>query len=219
MPHRAPLLITICFVFGLASWGLARAATQPRVYIPLIRADGGPTITPTQPVPATPTVTRTPTITPVPVTLLPNGDFEQGAALWEPQVAATTVITTNAPIPAHSGTYVARLVASEFGMGMEIDLANQVVPAVTPYLSYWVWIQSTEPVCGSDRGGVAINPTAIDKFNLCVATQTDQWVRRSLDLSAYAGDTVTIILIVDTFDTDSPNSTLFIDDIGWRAAP
>src|SRR4051794_19896432 len=98
--RRMPLLIALLFVLGVASWGLARAqppcAPVGCTYVPLIRAYVQPTATP------------------VPVTLLTNGDFEQGATFWQPQAAANTVIITDPPAPVtpHGGTHVARLTAT-----------------------------------------------------------------------------------------------------------
>jgi hypothetical protein len=180
-----------------------------------------PTVTRT-PTPTHVSLSPTPTPTHVPVTLLANGDFEQGAVLWTPQPSANTSIITNPPAPVtpRSGTHVAQFAALQPGTGgAEIDQTNVVVPADKPYLSYWVWIRSTEPLCGFDVGGVGIDSTTIDRFNLCVATQTDGWVHRSLDLSAQAGQTVTVILIADTLDVNPPNSVLYIDDVGWRSVP
>lgn len=211
----------------LAFAGIALAAPNCAVshcvYVPAVSGGGGALTTPTSSTQATstatvtPTSTSTPTMTPVPVTFLTNGDFENGITGWG--AGATVIITTSvSPVP-HSGTHLARLEAQQFGMGAELDSADVVVPTSTPYLSYWIWIQSTEPTCGDDIAGVGINSTTIDHFNLCATTQTSGWVHHILDLSAYAGQTETVILIADTFDNNTPNSVFYVDDVGWQAVP
>ena len=218
---------TIAIVFVLLALLISVVCAQevhPVASLPLILAYGmsEPSATPTRT--ATPThttiPTSTPTQTPIPVTLLPNGDFEQGAAVWEPQVNAEALITNDppAPVTARSGAYVAGLPASQSDPA-ELDMLNVMVPLGEPYLGYWVWIRSTEPVCGDDVGGVAISSTVRDRFNLCAATQTNGWVKRSLDLSDYAGQSVTIILGAGTFDTTAVDSFLYVDDVGFQAVP
>jgi hypothetical protein len=222
-------ITTLCVVIGVLAIVVYVAAAAPDcavrrcVYVPLIAAVG-PTVTPT-PLPTDTPVppTRTPTATPNPVTLFTNGDFEQGAVFWQPQANADAIITTSpgAPVIPHSGTHVARLTAVQDASLSAIDAVNVVVPAGTPYLSYWVWIRSTEATCGDDLGGVGISvgPASVDSFNLCTATQTNGWVNRILNLSTRAGETVTIEFLAGTFDTNTPDSILYIDDIGWRANP
>lgn len=223
-------ITTLCVVVGVlivvvyAAMAAPNCAIQRCVYVPLVAAIG-PTVTstfvPTVTSTNTPIPTSTPTLTPIPVTLLTNGDFEQGAVYWQPQANANAAIINNPPAPvvARSGTHIARLTASQTSADSAIDAVNVLVPVGTPYLSYWVWIRSTEPTCGDDLGGAGISPTVVDKFNLCAATQTNGWVNRGLNLAAYAGQTVTIEFIAGTFETDTPDSILYIDDIGWKANP
>lgn len=215
MPHRAPLLIAALFVLSIGAWGLARASTPllPRAYAPSIRADGGPTVTPAP----------SPTPTEIPVTLLTNGDFEQGAVFWQPQQFADVLIITDPPAPVtpRSGTHLLQLPFAQDGFATALDSASVLVPIAMPVLSYWVWVRSTEQACGNDIGGAAVGSAAHDTLVLCAANQTDRWVQRSLDLSAYAGSMVTIEFSVSSFSADTPgithNSVLYIDDVGWRA--
>lgn len=188
---------------------------------PLPTIPGVPTKTIAPTATATPTPTSTPTVTPVSVTLFTNGDFEQGAVYWQPQTNANNTIITNPPSPVvpRSGTRVARLTATQLSTEAAIDAVDVIVPADKPYLSYWVWIRSTEPTCGDDVGGAGVSLTVRDSFPLCAATQTNGWVNRGLDLSAYAGQAITIEIGAGSFETDTPDSFLFVDDVGWRAVP
>jgi len=226
MHQRVFTVIAALFVMSVAAGGMAQASTACPgcTYVPLIRADGGPPFnTPLATITPFPTRTPSPTATPVPVTLLTNGDFEQGAVFWQPQAAANAAIITNPPSPVapHSGTHVARLYAAQQDFVSAIDAVNVTVPINTPYLSYWVWVRSTELTCGDDLGGAGVSDTSpvVDKFNLCAATQTSGWVNRGLNLSVYAGQSVTIEILTGTFDTDTPDSFLFVDDVGWQPVP
>lgn len=218
MARCAPLLIATLFVLSVVAWGVVRAApdctAQQCVYAPMIRAGGAEVVTPTSMI--------TPTATQVPVTLFTNGDFEQGAVYWQPQASANNIIITNPPVPVvpHSGIHVAQLTATQDGLYAIIDAVNVTIPVDKPFLNYWVWIRSTESLCGDDVGGVSVDPNVIDTFDLCAGRQTNGWVNRELDLTAYAGRSgVVVELAAGTFDIDAPDSFLYIDDIGWKAAP
>lgn len=207
-------------VFVLCSAVLAQAppdcTIQPCTYIPLVMKSG-PTVpsTPTKTATptTTPTVTRTPTATQVPVTLLDNGDFEQDGLHW---FDPANYITDTLPVAAHSGTFAIWLRGNDMNTEISRDIT---VPLDKPVLSYWIWIRSTEPTCGDDGGGVsfsAATPFLIDSFDLCTATATTGWVQRTVDLSAVAGQTGTLVLIAGTFDGDLTGSELLFDDIGFR---
>lgn len=212
-------------VFILCSAVLAQApldcTTQLCTYLPMIAGPGAAdktptqtsTRTPTKTSTTTPTVTRTPTVTQVPVTLLDNGDFEQDGLHW---FDPANYITDTLPVAAHSGTFAIWLRGND--MNTEID-RDITIPLDTPILSYWIWIRSTEPTCGDDGGGVsfsAATPFLIDSFDLCTATATNGWVQRTVDLSAVAGQTGTLVLVAGTFDGDLTGSELLFDDIGFR---
>ena len=86
------------------------------------------------------------------------------------------------------------------------------MPGEASTLSYWNWIAS-EDVCGDDYdiGSVRINGTIVQEIELCEANNTGGWVKRNVDVSAYAGQTVTIQIRVET--DDSLNSNFFVDDV------
>lgn len=88
------------------------------------------------------------------------------------------------------------------------------VDASHTHLSYWIWIGSND-LCIEDAGGVAIddgNETeVVDAFFLCLATNTNGWVRRTVDLRGYAGRTVILIILAGT--DEILTSSLFVDDV------
>jgi hypothetical protein len=138
---------------------------RPVAYLSIIAANDMPesSVTPTRTATPTNTATstpsQTPTNTPVPVQLLPNGDFEQGKTVWTPQENADAIIIQSPPSPVvpRSGSWLAETITFSSG-AMPFDSPDVVVPVDKPYLSYWVWIRSTEPICGRDIGGVSIHP-------------------------------------------------------------
>jgi hypothetical protein len=197
------------------------------VYLPLLFKDFavGPTRTPTPTRTATlslPTATATlslPTATPTsPVAAQPivNGDFENGSTGWvEYSTHGWPIIVTTftGTVSAHSGTHAAWL-------GGEDDDTSYVEQQVTvngsiPYLTYYHWIASAD-VCGYDFGGVLVNGSVVDTYNLCSTANTNGWVKHSVNLSAYINQTVTIQIRVET---DSlTNSNLFVDDVAFAAS-
>jgi hypothetical protein len=146
---------------------------------------------------------------------LANGNFEAGATGWT--VASTfgrTVIRTNfvGSVVPHSGQYAAWL----GGLYNETTAIQQkvTVSAGAPYLTYWHWIASGD-VCGSDKATVRVNGAVVNQYDLCTGTRTNGWAKYVVNLSAYAGQTVTLQIRATT--DFSFNSNLFIDDVGFQA--
>jgi hypothetical protein len=98
----------------------------------------------------------------------------------------------------------------------EISFIEQqvTVPANLPFLSYWHLIDSDD-LCGFDYGGVLVDGNVEAVYNLCSAANTGGWVRYSVDLSSYAGQTVSIQIRAET--DSSVRSGLFIDDVSFQA--
>jgi C1A family cysteine protease len=147
---------------------------------------------------------------------LVNGDFENGPAGWVEYSsngwdlilpAASLLVTP------HSGNWAAWL----GGDDDEISYIQQqvTVPSGSPYLAYWHWIAS-EDLCGYDFGGVIINSTVVDVYDLCSSTNTGGWVKHVVNLSAYAGQSVSLQIRAET--DDSLNSNLFVDDVSFQAS-
>ena len=146
---------------------------------------------------------------------LDNGDFEQGAGGWEEYSShAVPVITddfTRVELTPHSGQWAAWL----GGLDDETSWIQQriVVPDPAVPLVYWEWIASAEESCAYDGAAISIDGAVLQQFGLCSASDTHAWVRRDIDLAAYAGRTVTLRITVVT-DT-SVNSNYFVDDLSF----
>ncbi len=146
---------------------------------------------------------------------VPNGDFERGAVEWaEYSSNGWDLIVTDFPgnLPLHSGNWAVWL----GGDDNETSRIQQqiTVPAIRPYLSYWHWIAS-EDDCSYDYGYVAVNGATVDSYDLCEEMKTDEWVQHTVDLRAYAGQTVALEIRAET--DSSLNSNLFIDDVTFQA--
>lgn len=164
-----------------------------------------------------PTPTPTPTPTPIPTSTpfygLINGDFEMGPTGWYQYSSNNFPLILHSddlPVPPRSGVWASWL----GGWPNEASIIFQeiAVPTTQPTLYYWHWIASQD-ICGPDYdiGGVLIDEEAVDAFYLCQATNTNGWVRRTIDLSPYAGQHVT--LYIAAFTDATLNSNLFIDDV------
>lgn len=146
---------------------------------------------------------------------LVNGGFEQGRGVgWRTYSSnGWHLIFPGSDLPGaitpHGGAWAAWL----GGDDNELSALTQrvTIPASNPILRFWYWIASQD-YCGYDFGGVVINNSqVVDAFTLCEARDTNGWVLRTVDLSAYAGQTVDLQLRADT--DGSLNSNLFIDDV------
>ena len=176
-------------------------------YFPLIMRQFTPTPTPT----LTPTPTNTPTATP-PVTTLQNGNFDQGPNVGWQQYSSNgweiIIHSSDLPINPRSGNWVAWL----GGDNDEISVIWQevTIPNSNSNLRFWYWIAS-EDLCGYDFGGVVVDNTVADVFDLCNDQNTGGWIQRTVNLGAYAGQTVALEIRVET--DSSLNSNLFVDDV------
>lgn len=185
---------------------------QPCQHLPIVVGGSG----------APPTATPAPTATPIPVVLWPNGDFESGIQGWAFAGQAAIISAVPPPVVARSGE---RVVALQSAISTSIELHRGAidVPTDATYLSYWIWIRSTETNCGDDVGSVSIelaNDThvSMDRYDVCALTQTSTWVERRVNFTTYAGQTVHIRFSTGTSDS-LLDSIVFIDDIGWGGPP
>lgn len=206
------------YVVGVTSWGIGCArAKSPGIwarttrYIGWINANVSPgNFSNALYLP----VVTTATAAPPPPTGLVNGDFEQGRNVGWSESSSNgydlVVSGSNLPVSAHSGSWAAWL----GGAPNEEAILRQTVtiPANDPAITFWYAVGS-EDSCGYDVYGMFINQDAnqlADTFSLCEDTRTG-WARRTVDMSAYAGQTVTVDFYV--FTDESLNSNLFIDDV------
>ncbi len=164
----------------------------------------------------------TPSPTPAPVDPIINGNFESGPTAWVEYSAYGYPLIVddfqdNTIVP-YSGTWAAWL----GGAPDELSIISQqvTISPSAPYLGYWYWIGSEEPSCESepDLGGVVINDVVMDLYPLCAGAETNGWVKRVINLSAYAGQNVNLQLIA-SLDGDDLNSNLFLDDVAFQSTP
>lgn len=177
--------------------GMGAAPTLDKhVYLPIIRKDAPP-----QPPPAP----------------LTNGNFESGATGWTEFSTHGWDLIINSGFPGsvtpHAGSWAAWL-------GGELDEVSYIqqsvgVSAGTPYLAYWHWIASKDE-CGFDFGGVLVNGSVVDAYDLCTSAGTGGWVKHVVNLSTYAGQTIVLQIRAET--DSSNNSNLFIDDVAFQAS-
>jgi hypothetical protein len=93
--------------------------------------------------------------------------------------------------------------------GIEQSVA---VSASKPYLSYWFWIASSD-FCGY----VMVDQVVVDRLDLCSDKSTNGWKRRTVNLSAYKGQIVSLALEAST--DGSRNSNWFVDDLRSSRSP
>ncbi len=148
---------------------------------------------------------------------LANGDFEQGSGGWtEFSSSGFDLIVdelAQGTVSPHSGNWAAWL----GGADNELSIISQqvTIPTNSPILSFYYWISSGD-ACNFDFSGVAINQSNVAVQDLCAATSTNSWVQGLVDLSSFAGQSVTLSLWAET--DESVNSNLFIDDVGFQAS-
>jgi len=117
------------------------------------------------------------------------------------------------PVSPNSGNWAAWL-GGEFDETAFIQ-QSVTVPGTSPILRFAYWIGS-EDECGFDFGGVVLNDTnVVDNFDLCNAQAMSGWAWRSVNLSAYSGQQVSLQIRAETDST--LNSNLFVDDIYWSS--
>lgn len=143
-----------------------------------------------------------------------NGDFEAGRTGWiefENSVFFDfPLIVQEKNLPALIKPYNGQWVA---WLGGESDLISYIEQEITLPLSglelvYWYWIDSIFQ-CDGSSGGVFINATAVDQFPLCETTDTAGWQKRTVNLSAFSGQTVMLRFISQTKSLNF--SSLYID--------
>ena len=145
-----------------------------------------------------------------------NGDFESGHVGWTEYSShgwdiITTVLAGSAT--PHGGSWAAWL----GGAYDDISYLQQqvTVPASAPYLAYYHWIASAD-YCGWDYAQIRINGTIVQQYDLCSSQNTGGWVRHTVYLGSYAGQSVALQIRVET--DSSYNSNLFVDDVTFAAS-
>jgi hypothetical protein len=146
-----------------------------------------------------------------------NGDFESGSTGWTEYSYQGWSIIMNSGFPGSVTPHGSSWAAWLGGDDNEISYIQQPVTISTgsPYLVYYHWIDSTD-ICGYDYGFVLINSSVVHTYDLCSTTNTGGWVKHSVNLSAYAGQSVTLQIRVETDSLDY--SSLFVDDVSLQGS-
>lgn len=148
-----------------------------------------------------------------------NGDFESGPTGWTEfsingfdLILSPDSLPDPLPVPAHSGIWGVWL----GGADNEYSSIEQdvTIPSGSPYLAYWHWINSGDD-CNFDFAGVDINSSNVDIYTLCTSTNTGDWVKRVVDLSAFTGQSVTLTIWASTDFLFS--SSVLIDDVTFQS--
>jgi hypothetical protein len=154
-----------------------------------------------------------------PAPTIANGNFESGPAVWSQSSShGWPVIVDNSSFPpgvtAHGGAWAAWL----GGGNNEISWIQQqvTVPPAMPYLAYWRWIASSDG-CGYDYARLVVNGGDVELTDLCAPANTGGWQHHAVYLGAYAGQSITLQLRVETSLLDS--SSLLVDDMTFQASP
>ncbi|MCJ7535681.1 MAG: immune inhibitor A, partial [Anaerolineales bacterium] len=143
-----------------------------------------------------------------------NGNFEAGHSSWiEYSANVWPLIVSSAPVTAHGGSWLTWL----GGGDNETSRLSQsvLIPPGLSILHYWYWSSSVETVCTYDYFRLKVNGSSQLTTGLCTASNTGAWVERAIDLSAFAGLTVTLMFDVTT--DNSKISSFFLDDVSLEA--
>jgi hypothetical protein len=148
---------------------------------------------------------------------LANGNFEAGRTDWAELGSYSAIIRTSFPgsVRPHGGSravWLGGIDSSTTAIQQQVTVGE-----ATPTLSYWRWIASAELFCGFDRARVLVNGAPVESFNLCDPNDTRGWVKRTVNLGAYAGKSV--LLRFEVSNSASLNSNLFIDDVAFQSGP
>jgi hypothetical protein len=178
-----------CSEYSLYNTGWrAVAGTDYLIYLPLIMGGTGTSTSP-----------------------IANGDFEQGHVAWtEDSNYGYYLIYEFDPGEAHSGTWLAYLLGQDIDNGVDRLSQTVTIPTTQPYLHFWYYIYSQD-ACGYDFARVKVNGTTKATLNLCSTNNTSDWRSYTVNLSAYAGNTVT--LMFEATSDDVLDSYFYLDDI------
>jgi exo-1,4-beta-D-glucosaminidase len=186
--------------------GTAPSATHTATYSLTVTSSGGTTCTPAQ--------------------LLANPGFESGATSWTQTstLGFTPITKATSAEPAHSGAWVAWFNGNG---SKDTDTAAQTVTIPTGCkagLTYWLHIDSTENTTTGKPDTFKVQvlnssgtvPATVGSFsNLNAASG---YTQQTADLSAYAGQTVTLKFTGAETDTDGGTSTFVVDDTALQTS-
>jgi hypothetical protein len=144
--------------------------------------------------------------------VIPDGDFEKGPTQtdWITYTSAVGYKIISSQYQPHSGSYYIDL----FGDKAIAYVRQQMkIPAECPYLTFYHRISPDYRTdCATNKGYVKINGNTVASLDLCGGSGTNGWVKKSVDLKSYAGQTVNVQFELN--NTASDYITVWdIDDI------
>jgi M6 family metalloprotease-like protein len=148
---------------------------------------------------------------------IPNGNFEAGHADWQEYSyngwELIMPYDTYFPVSPHGGRWLAWL-GSALDERSVIQQQVFVSPA-TPYLEWYQRETSDEGSCTHDYAFVSVN--GHDQYTRILCGDDIAWFRSFINLSDYAGTTITLEFRVET--NASLSSSWFIDDVAFFGDP
>jgi hypothetical protein len=197
---RALLILFCLLAIALAPAASPVASDNPldfSVFLPLITTAGAPS-----------------------ANAVVNGSFEDGPVGWtevQSPILGYPLIVHESELPSGIGPSDGAWVAWLGGDSQLISYIEQVVsiPETNPELTYRHWIDSIW-ACGNGYGGVTVDDVWVDTYWLCDVNDTGGWVDRTVDLTAYAGQTATLRFVSQTTDD---YSSLYIDAVSIHPLP
>jgi hypothetical protein len=156
-----------------------------------------------------------------PLPAIQNGDFELGDnGDWTVYSSGDYFLIQNEllPLAPHSGDWLA-------WMGGVPDEDSRISQGVTlptggpVYLRYYYQVDSSDLAsCTRDWMYFLVGTTQLASLGLCDATTTVSWVPGTVNLSAYAGQTITVTFQVST-SLAGMGSSFFVDDVSLVRSP
>ena len=156
----------------------------------------------------------------LPLPAIQNGDFEQGDnGDWTVYSSGNYFLVTDdwLPLTPHSGNWLA-------WMGGAPDEDSRISQGVTlpaggpVYLRYYYQVDSQKTSCTEDWMYFLVGTTQLASLRLCQASDTTDWEVGTVNLSAFAGQTITVTFQVTTSLTGN-GSGFFIDDVSLVRSP
>lgn len=170
----------------------------------------------------TATATRTPAPTSTPPTsctnVVANPGFESGRVNWAESSSYGYALickgtSCGATATPRTGSYVAWL-AGAHNESSQISQPITLPAGQAATLSFWRRTTSSD-ACGYDYGYARVLANGVTTnlavFNLCKSSNTNGWVKSTINLSAYAGRTITLIFRATTDATAI--SSFYVDDV------
>jgi hypothetical protein len=158
---------------------------------------------------------------PVCINRIANPGFESGIANWTrssstgKQLICNNTTCPGMPIP-HAGSFIAWLGRNTDSETSQItNSPSFALPAGAPArLAFWYAIDS-EDYCGWDYAYVRVTANGVTStvktFNLCYLNNSPAWQRMQINLSAYAGKTITVSF--RTVNDSSYPSNFYVDNV------